>query len=170
MKDRSSFRSTSAALAISAGLLAGSLSLFTTPALADKPEWAGKEKGRSGHGKADDRQEESRRDRRGNVEFRFDDDKRRVAHDWYREQYGSGRCPPGLSKKNNGCLPPGQARKWSVGRPLPADVVFYEVPRSLVVKIGLPPAGQRYVRIASDLLLIAIATGMVIDAIEDLGR
>ena len=25
--------------------------------------------------------------------------------------YGSGRCPPGLAKKNNGCLPPGQAKK-----------------------------------------------------------
>ena len=28
-----------------------------------------------------------------------------------------GRCPPGLAKKNNGCLPPGQARKmYNVGQ------------------------------------------------------
>ncbi|HEY0625115.1 MAG TPA: hypothetical protein VGD10_00120 [Allosphingosinicella sp.] len=27
-------------------------------------------------------------------------------------EYGNGRdCPPGLAKKNNGCMPPGQARK-----------------------------------------------------------
>lgn len=27
-------------------------------------------------------------------------------------QYGNGRnCPPGLAKKNNGCMPPGQAKK-----------------------------------------------------------
>ena len=25
--------------------------------------------------------------------------------------YGMGGCPPGLAKKNNGCMPPGQARK-----------------------------------------------------------
>ena len=25
--------------------------------------------------------------------------------------YGIGGCPPGLAKKNNGCLPPGQAKK-----------------------------------------------------------
>jgi hypothetical protein len=25
--------------------------------------------------------------------------------------YGVGGCPPGLAKKHNGCLPPGQARK-----------------------------------------------------------
>ena len=25
--------------------------------------------------------------------------------------YGVGGCPPGLAKKNNGCLPPGQAKK-----------------------------------------------------------
>jgi hypothetical protein len=25
--------------------------------------------------------------------------------------YGAGGCPPGLAKKNNGCMPPGQAKK-----------------------------------------------------------
>jgi hypothetical protein len=25
--------------------------------------------------------------------------------------YGGGGCPPGLAKKHNGCLPPGQAKK-----------------------------------------------------------
>ena len=25
--------------------------------------------------------------------------------------YGIGGCPPGLAKKENGCMPPGQARK-----------------------------------------------------------
>jgi hypothetical protein len=30
---------------------------------------------------------------------------------------GRGSCPPGLAKKNNGCLPPGQAKKlYSVGQ------------------------------------------------------
>ena len=152
-------------LALSTGIAVLSLSSF--PALAEKPEWAGKD--RAGQREDGGRRDESRRgERRGDV--RIDDDKRRIAHEWYRTQYSGGRCPPGLAKKNNGCLPPGQARKWTLGKPLPAGVVYYEVPQSLIVKIGLPPAGQRYVRVASDLLLIAVGTGMVLDAIEDLGR
>lgn len=31
--------------------------------------------------------------------------------------YGVGGCPPGLAKKGNGCMPPGQAAKF-IGRPL----------------------------------------------------
>ena len=31
-----------------------------------------------------------------------------------------GHCPPGLAKKHNGCLPPGQAKKlYNVGQRLP---------------------------------------------------
>jgi Ni/Co efflux regulator RcnB len=67
-------------------------------------------------------------------------------------------------------MPPGQAKKWRVGHPLPRDIVFYDLPPTLVVELGPPPAGHRFVRVAADILLIAIGTGMVIDAIEDLGR
>ena len=91
-------------------------------------------------------------------------------HDYYREQFRTGRCPPGLAKKHNGCMPPGQAKKWTIGRPLPRDVIFYDVPQELVVQIGSPPAGYRYARVANDILLIAVGTGMVIDAIQDLGK
>ena len=34
----------------------------------------------------------------------------------------------------------------------------------------MPLPGYRYVRVASDILMIAAGTGMVADAIEDLGR
>jgi hypothetical protein len=30
--------------------------------------------------------------------------------------YDGGGCPPGLAKKNNGCMPPGQANKLSRGQ------------------------------------------------------
>ena len=49
-------------------------------------------------------------------------------------------------------------------------MVVYDVPRSVVLTLGVPPSGYRYVRVASDILLIAIGTSMVIDAIEDLVR
>jgi Ni/Co efflux regulator RcnB len=67
-------------------------------------------------------------------------------------------------------MPPGQAKKWRVGRPLPRDVIFYDLPPALVVQLGRPPAGHRYVRVAADILMIAVGTGMVIDAIQDLDR
>jgi hypothetical protein len=30
--------------------------------------------------------------------------------------YGAGGCPPGLAKKHNGCMPPGQAKKLYRGQ------------------------------------------------------
>ena len=36
--------------------------------------------------------------------------------------YGVGGCPPGLAKKNNGCLPPGQAKKlYHIGQHWPRN-------------------------------------------------
>lgn len=93
-----------------------------------------------------------------------------TVREYYVEQYRRGRCPPGLAKKSNGCMPPGQARKWEIGRPLPREVIYYPVLQPLVVQIGLPPSGYRYVRVASDILMTAIGTGLVVDAIRDLGR
>jgi len=48
------------------------------------------------------------------------------------------------------------------------DLVYYSVPPAVVVRLGVPPAGHRYVRVANDILLIAIGTRIVVDAIEDL--
>lgn len=98
----------------------------------------------------------------------FADRQRTAATGYYSQQRKAGHCPPGLAKKNNGCMPPGQARKWAMGQALPAGVVTYPVPRAVVIRMGPPPAGYRYVRVANDLLLLAIGSQMVVDAIEDL--
>ena len=38
-------------------------------------------------------------------------------HGWDNDYgYGRGGCPPGLAKKHNGCMPPGQARKLARGQ------------------------------------------------------
>jgi len=134
--------------------LAGALALAAAPALAEKPEWAGEGKGKG----------------KGKQKKHFDDDNRVRVHDYYADEFRRGHCPPGLAKKHNGCMPPGQAKKWRMGQPLPSNVVVYELPRALVVKIGVPPAGYKYVRVAADILLIAVGTRMVVDAINDLGR
>ena len=99
----------------------------------------------------------------------FGHDHRRSIHDFYAPRLAAGRCPPGLAKKGTGCLPPGQARKWVIGQRLPGGVVSYPVPAELRLRLGPPPAGYEFVRVAGDILLIAIGTSLVIDAIEDLG-
>ena len=45
-----------------------------------------------------------------------------------------------------------------------------DLPPPLVVELGPPPLGYRYARVANDVLLLAIGTDMVVDAITDLGR
>jgi hypothetical protein len=152
------------------------------PAIADKPSWAGggkgdkseyREKREDQKSERRDSDQRSRRDRGGSavgMPEHFGERHRTVAHEYYSDQFRAGRCPPGLAKKENGCMPPGQARKWTVGRPLPRDVIYHDVPSALVVQLGQPQAGYRYVRVASDILLIALGTGMVIDALHDLGR
>ena len=145
-------------------------------ALAEKPDHAGKGKHKAqtqershGHDRVrGDRGEARERGGSGpSVTIRFPGDARLAVHDYYSS---ARNCPPGLAKKRNGCLPPGQARKWVIGRPLPRDVIFHDLPGELVVRIGLPPEGYKYVRAAADILMIAVGTGLVVDAIEDLGR
>lgn len=130
---------------------------------AAKPEWV--EQGKTKKPPA--RQESSVQVQIGAY---FGDDQRQAVRLYYGTQAAKGRCPPGLAKKHNGCRPPGQAKKWVLGHPLPALVVRYPVPEEVLLHIGLPPAGYKYVRVANDILLIAIGTSLVIDAIEDLMR
>lgn len=152
--------------------------LASSAALAEKPEWAGQGKG----GKHEQKEKGGHKDAKGGTQKvrpaqvdvkvggYFGDQQRVVVREYYGKQYSAGRCPPGLAKKNNGCMPPGQAKKWAVGQPLPRDVVFYPVPQAVVVQLGAPPVGHKYVRVASDILLIAIGSSMIVDAIQDLGR
>jgi Ni/Co efflux regulator RcnB len=136
------------------------------PAFADNDHSKGK-----GHNKGhDDGRRVEHRDEHRRSEARFDDRDRVVVREYFVKEEHRGFCPPGLAKKHNGCMPPGQAKKWAVGRPLPRDVVYYEVPQPLVMQIGVPPAGYKYVRVASDILMIAVGSSVVVDAIQDLGR
>ena len=172
---------------VTAAMLAG-----VGSAMADRPEWAG----RHGDGdrqerRGDDRDDDhrgrrdyrderdgDRHERRGddragpqvqiNIGGYFGDRHREAVRDYYREEYRGGHCPPGLAKKHNGCLPPGQARQWVVGRPLPREVVYYPVEPQVRVRLGTPPAGYEFVRVAGDILMIAVGTSMVMDAIQDI--
>ncbi|MGQ0708668.1 MAG: hypothetical protein ACT4NV_02855 [Rhodoferax sp.] len=131
-------------------------------AWAGKPEWAG-------HGQ-DKKHAQPQPAPALSVEIGFGSQQQQAARDYFGAQARAGKCPPGLAKKNNGCNPPGQLRQWNKGQVLPGGVTVYPLPRELVVRMGVPPAGYQYVRVASDVLLIAVGTRMVVDAIEDLMR
>lgn len=149
-----------AALLFTLGLAVGS-----GAAMAGKPDWAGK-----GNKHPIEQEPAEQPVVQVQIGGYFGERQRREASDYYEAQGRSGKCPPGLAKKHNGCMPPGQAKKWQLGRALERDVVYYPVPQDVVVRIGLPPAGYRYVRVLGDVLLVAIGTNMVVDAIEDLMR
>ena len=139
---------------VAAVFLAGLLVSGT--ALADPP---GRNKSRSGPG-----------DEAGaSISIRIGDSDRETIRAYYGSEFSSGRCPPGLSKKNNGCMPPGQAKKWAMGRRLPGNVIYHGLPAGLSARLNIP-SGSQYVRVGADILLIAAGTGLILDAIEDLSR
>jgi Ni/Co efflux regulator RcnB len=96
----------------------------------------------------------------------FNNERSTLIRDYYSNSMKSGNCPPGLAKKNNGCQPPGQAKQWRRGEPLPRDLVYYDLPGALIGELGRTPEGEKIIRVDDDLLLINIATGMVLDALE----
>ncbi|MNJ98647.1 hypothetical protein D3C87_164140 [compost metagenome] len=152
------------------------IGLAAAPVYADKPDWAGSGKNKGGYqsDRKDSRRGNGDGGNRGadvnvNIGAYFGVSQRQVVHDYYGSQFKAGKCPPGLAKKNNGCQPPGQAKKWARGYALPSNVDYYPVPSTLVARLAPPPSGYKYVRVASDILLITIGTSMVIDAIEDIG-
>jgi hypothetical protein len=99
----------------------------------------------------------------------INDRDRNSVYSYYRTQYAAGHCPPGLAKKNNGCLPPGQAKKlWAIGQPLGAGIAFYPLPGALLAQLSPVPDGYQYVRVANDILMMAIGTRMIAGAVADL--
>ena len=128
-------------------------------AVADKPGKArGKGKGHAvEHG--DDVQ----------VTVHFDTRQREIVRDYFVRTHGRDNCPPGLAKKNNGCLPPGQAKKaYAIGRAVPPSVIVHELPPDLSVRLGPAPRGYRYAVVDGDLVKLALGTALVVDAIEGL--
>ncbi len=166
-------------------------SAITAPCWAEKPDWAGgpgnkrepmheqmREHQPPGQGTQQERgygprHEQAQAGRNAPTRnaggAKFADRQRESVRDYFEPRVRAGRCPPGLAKKNNGCLPPGQAKQWVMGQVLPRDLVRYPLPIELKRELGRAPAGYEYVRVGNDILMLIIGTGMVVDAIENLG-
>jgi hypothetical protein len=108
---------------------------------------------------------------RDRASIAFTIEQRDAVQHYYAGKRGPGGCPPGLAKKNNGCLPPGQASKrYAVGRPLPSGIVLAPLEQELSVRIGPAPAGYIYAQVDGDLLKLVAGSLLVIDAIEGLSH
>ncbi|MEO8544917.1 MAG: DUF1236 domain-containing protein [Burkholderiaceae bacterium] len=101
----------------------------------------------------------------------FNDEQRTVVREYYVQNYSNGKkCPPGLAKKNNGCMPPGQAPHWVVGQPVPRGVTVYAVPQPVIVQLPPAPYGYRYARIGGDIVLVQQQSNLIVDIIQVLLR
>jgi hypothetical protein len=62
--------------------------------------------------------------------------------------YGIGSCPPGLAKKHNGCMPPGQAKKLYRGARFPSGFgtrySYRHIPYDLRQRYDLDPYDRYY--------------------------
>ena len=160
------------ALAIASLLMAGS-------AIAKK-DGDDNEKGGGKHGQKheskndrDDDKGERKADKRQREDIKqgayFNEQQRVFAREYYSTTYKDGkRCPPGLAKKNNGCLPPGQVRNWAVGQPVPTNVTIYSVAQPVIRMLPPAPIGYRYARIGGDIVLVQQQNNIIVDIIQGL--
>jgi hypothetical protein len=92
---------------------------LTIPAaFADKPEWAGNKGGKSAQSdrrddqRSDHNERKRAHDKHANAPQagHFEERHGVLVRDYYSEQMRGGRCPPGLAKKHNGCMPPARRK------------------------------------------------------------
>ena len=152
--------------------LLGVAFLAAAPAWADPPSGKGGGKGQGqGQGQGQGRGAEGKEhgNPQGGRPSGFAANDRSVIQSYFATPTSGPNCPPGLAKKNNGCMPPGQAKQYTIGRALPAGVVMYPLPGSLLGRLA-PPPGYQYMRVGSDILMLAIGTNMVVSALTDMVR
>ena len=134
-------------------------------AFADKPESPGNS-GKN-HSSASNNGNSANQQMNDSAQSYFSSQRTSLIRDYYLQSQASGNCPPGLAKKNNGCQPPGQAKKWQKGDRLPRDITYYDLPDALLNELGRTPEGQKIIRVGTAVLLINVASGLIIDAIDD---
>ena len=92
---------------------------------------------------------------------------REIIREYYEPRALRGECPSGLYFRSGQCYQD-TPRRWTIGAPVPADVVIEPLPVALVSALPPPPPRHRYARVAGDILLLAVGTNMVVDALDDL--
>ena len=141
--------------------LGASLALQAPAALAGNEH--GKGQGKHKQHKEHKNHKSGKHEASDEIAIRIGSDDRLAIRSYLSDHYRPN-CPPGLAKKRNGCLPPGQAKKYAIGRPLAVDI-WQPIPDDLFSLLSAAPFGHRYVMVDKDVLLISEATHKVVDAI-----
>ena len=149
------------------GLAPTSQAFAEKPAHAGKPSHAGKGGKHGGKGKAAKHGKHGKQDRGDvSIQVTFGEDGRAHVRSHYRNEYAAQPCPPGLAKKRNGCLPPGQAKKrYAKGDIIPDEIVLSPIPGRLEVRLKPLPRGYVYRYVDGQVLVVAEAAKKVIDAV-----
>lgn len=143
--------------------------LAASPVLAGDGNGKGKGGGKHGakhsqvqkHDKHGGKHARAHDERRGDRHGRAYDDRYAHAGD-----HRGTACPPGLAKKHNGCLPPGQAKKLAVGQHVPYGAV-YTIPSHVMATLPPPPVGYRYAVVHNQVVLVS-RQDIVVDIIRSL--
>jgi len=73
----------------------------------------------------------------------------------------------GRGNGRNGGLPPGIAKNLEVGKPLPPGIAKQYVTHDVLLRLPPLSEGYEYIVVAGKILVIAIATQIVHDILED---
>lgn len=103
-------------------------------------------------------------DRDAGVRVVFSDQDRALIRDYYAER--SRRLPPGLAKK--GKVPPGHARRYERGAPIPNGVPYRALPADLERRLDRLPDGYARVIVDTDIYIMNTRTRVVLDIVEDI--
>ena len=94
--------------------------------------------------------------------------RRQFTRSFFMETLSPGKCPEGLTWRNDGCEATFKAT-WRFGEKVPQGTKTFPVEPKLVEKLNFNP-GYTFVRIGADILALERDTGKVADAVLDLGK
>ena len=94
--------------------------------------------------------------------------RRQFTRSFFMETLSPGKCPEGLTWRNDGCEATFKAA-WKFGEKIPQGTKTFPVEPKLVEKLNFDP-GYTFVRIGADILALERDTGKVADAVLNLGK
>jgi Ni/Co efflux regulator RcnB len=100
----------------------------------------------------------------------FSDLERQMIMDYYARQGASGGGGRGQGRGHGGGLPPGLQRHLDRGGSLPPGLARHGLPPGLAGQLPPPPSGYLRQIVGSDVVLVSIATGIIMDIIRGVVR
>lgn len=82
------------------------------------------------------------------------------------KNHGAGKpCLAGMQQQGDGCVPGAGAGSWTIGLPLAPSATAMPMPTGLLAALPKAPPGNQYLLLGGDVLLIASASRIVVDAV-----